>query len=121
MKRLLGVVVVLSCWLSNAAAAEPRPKLVVEGLRGPHSVAVGADRRIYVTEFDGRVVVIQDGKAVTFATGLGSPRGLVAFQQWLFVADTKRVWRIDLKGKVTEFAAEKAFPTPPTALKGITV
>jgi glucose/arabinose dehydrogenase len=121
MKRLLGVLVVLGCWLPTAASAEPMPKPIAEGLTDPHSVAVGADRRIYVTETDGRVVVIQDGKAVPFAKDLGSPSGLVAFQQWLFVADTKRVWRIDLKGKTTEFAGEKAFPTAPTALKGITV
>jgi glucose/arabinose dehydrogenase len=121
MKRLLGVLVVLCCWLPTAAAAEPMPKPVVTGLSKPHSVTVGFDRRIYVTETGGRVVVIQDGKAMPFATDLGSPRGLVAFQQWLFVADTKRVWRIDMKGKATEFAAEKAFPTPPSALKGITV
>jgi glucose/arabinose dehydrogenase len=121
MKRLLGVLVVLACWLPTAAAAEPKPKPLVTGLSKPHSVAVGFDRRIYVTETGGRVVVIQDGKAVPFATELGSPRGIVAFQQWLFVADAKRVWRIDQKGKATEFAAEKAFPTPPSALKGITV
>jgi glucose/arabinose dehydrogenase len=121
MKRLLGVLVVLGCWLSTAAAAEPMPKPLVTGLSKPHSVAVGFDRRIYVTETGGRVVVIQDGKAVPFATDLGTPRGVVAFQQWLFVADAKRIWRIDLKGKATEFAGEKAFPTPPTTLAWITV
>jgi glucose/arabinose dehydrogenase len=122
MKRLLGVLVVLACGLPTAAAAEPTPKTIVTGLSRAESVAVGFDRRIYVTEEgDGRVSVIQDGKAVQFATGLGHPRGLVAFQQWLFTADAKRVWRIDMKGKATELAAEKAFPTPPFALTGITV
>jgi glucose/arabinose dehydrogenase len=128
MKHLLGVLVVLGCWLATAAAAEPPPKPLVTGLKNPVGVTSAPDGRIYISEAgefdkdsDGRILVIQGDKAVPFATGLDDPKGLVAFQQWLFVIDKKRVWRIDMKGKVTEFASEKAFPTPPTFLRAITV
>ena len=112
----------------DTALPKPPPKSLVSGLKNPESVAVGTDGRIYVTEIgefdkdgDGRVLVIQDGKAVPFATGLDDPKGLVAFQQWLFVADKKRVWRIDKSGKAEEYASEKAFPVPPLFLNDITV
>jgi glucose/arabinose dehydrogenase len=101
---------------------------MVTGLKNPESVCVGLDGRIYVTcigEFDkdgdGSVMVIQDGKAKPFAEGLDDPKGIVAFQQFLFVADKKRVLRIDPKGKVTVVADEKAFPVPPMFLNDIAV
>jgi hypothetical protein len=56
---------------------------------------------------------------VPFATGLDDPRGLVGWKDWLFVADRKRVWRIDRKGKVSVFAAAAAFPTPPRSLADV--
>ena len=124
MKQLLGVVVVFACWLSTAAAAEPLPKPLVTGLKNPESVAVGMDGRIYVSEIgefdkdgDGRILVIDGDKAVPFATGLDDPKGLMAYKEWLFVADKKRVCRIDMKGKVTDFAPEKAFPIPAVVLE----
>ena len=46
---------------------------------------------------------IDDGKVVPFASGLDDPKGLVALQRWLFVADKKRVWRIDETGKAEVF------------------
>src|SRR5262249_32147620 len=51
--------------------------------------------------------------------GLDDPKGMTFFQNWLFVADKKRVWRIDAKGKKTEFAPAKAFPTEPRFLNDI--
>src|SRR5436853_359481 len=39
----------------------------------------------------------------------------------ILVADTPRVWRIDKKGKLEEFATAKAFPIEPRFLSGITV
>jgi glucose/arabinose dehydrogenase len=99
---------------------------MVTGLRTPESVAIGPDGRIYVTEIgapgkdgDGAVVVIQGGKAVPFATGLNDPKGLVAWRDWLFVADKDRIWRIDRKGKVSLVAGPNAFPTPPRFLNDI--
>jgi glucose/arabinose dehydrogenase len=109
-----------------APAAPPKP--LVEGLKNPTSVTVGSDGRIYVSELgepgkagNGRILVIKDGKAVPFTTGLDEPMGIVAFQGWLFVADKTRVWRIGKDGKATVFAAAKAFPTEPQSLRDIVV
>src|SRR6266404_8994751 len=104
-----------------AAPGEPKlPKPMISGLRDPGSVCVAGDGRVFVTEVghrtggDGRVMVIdKTGKAVPFAIGLDNPGRIVAWTNLLYVADNKRVRRIDLKGKVTVFADEKAFPRPP--------
>ena len=91
---------------STVSGDEPAVTRLAEGLKNPESVAIGADGTIYVstigkfdTDGDGEVVAIKDGKVVSFAMGLDDPKGLVAFQQWLFVADKTRVLRIDLKTK----------------------
>jgi glucose/arabinose dehydrogenase len=109
-----------------AAAAELPPLLT--GANHPQAVAVGPDGHVYVTvagevgkDGTGAVLVVADGKAVPFATGLDDPRGLVAWSEWLFVADRQRVWRIDRKGKANVFVAAAAFPTPPHALHAIDV
>ena len=116
-------------------AEKPVPKLVggkaalvpiVTGLKNPESVCIGADGRTYLTcigEFDkdgdGSVVVIVDGKAVPFATGLDDPKGIVAVGTDLFVADKTRVWRIDAKGKAAVHVSAKAFPMKPIFLNDI--
>src|SRR5262249_22685288 len=58
---------------------------------------------------------------VPFVTELSFPRGLVFFQEWLFVADGKRILRVDRKGKSEVFAAATAFPSPPNSLVDIEV
>ena len=78
------------------------------------------DGKVYVSvigEFDkpgdGAVVRIEDGKVVPFANGLDDPKGLVAFQQWLFVADRDKVVRGSTPRAKTEvIAGPDAFPTP---------
>jgi glucose/arabinose dehydrogenase/DNA-binding beta-propeller fold protein YncE len=111
---------------SPALAALPEP--MVSGLKNPESVCVGLDGRIYVTcigEFDkdgdGAVMVIEDGKAKPFAEGLDDPKGMVSFKQFLFVADKKRVVRVDPKGKVTVLAGSEKFPIPPIFLNDVAV
>lgn len=104
------------------------PKPFVTGLKNPESVTLGNDGRIYISEIgefekdgDGRIMVVgKDGKAMPFATGLDDPKGIVSWTNLLFVADNKRVVRIDPKGTVTVVADEKAFPTPPLFLNDIT-
>lgn len=127
--RRLSCLVCLLLGLASAAAAGDKklPKPLVTGLKNPESAAVGGDGRIYVTEIgefgkdgDGRVSVIdKTGKAVPFATGLDDPKGITAWTNLLFVADNKRVWKIDPKGKAVVFAAESAFPNPPVFLNDI--
>jgi len=104
----------------------PRP--VGHGLKIPESVCVGLGGKIFVTEIgefdkdgDGTVVQIVDGKAVPFVTGLDDPKGMVAFQTWLFVTDKTKVLRIDAKGKVSVFVGPDAFPTKPLFLNDIAV
>jgi glucose/arabinose dehydrogenase len=121
MTRFFGVLLGFGCLLGTASAADA-PKPLVTGIRNPGGVAAGPGGRVYVCErTDGRVLVVDGDKTAPFATGMDDPRALVGFQQWLFVADKKRVWRVDMKGKATELAPEKAFPTLPVSLAGITV
>ncbi len=142
MKRLLALIVVLASIAPAWAGGKKLPAPMISGLKNPESAVVGSDRRIYITEIgdfnkdaDGRVLVVgKDGKAEPFATGLDDPKGIVAWPQpsmsskdplpkvWhLFVADNKRVWKIDNTGKKTVFAPETAFPVPPLFLNDITV
>ncbi len=128
MKQVLGVIVGLGCWVSTAAAAAPLPRPLVTGLQGPSSVVAGSDGRIYLSaggaldkDGHGRILVLEDNQAKPFATGLDVPRGLVAYNEWLFVADRNRVWRIDKKGKTTIFAPISAFPVAPLSLDHLTV
>ena len=129
MNRSTWTIAILLSLPAAAAAQDKLPKPLLTGLVNPESVAVGPDRRIYITEIgefdkdgDGRVLVIDpDGKAVPFATGLDDPKGMVAWLNWLYVTDNKRVVKIDRKGKVEVIAAEAAFPTPPLFLNDIAV
>jgi glucose/arabinose dehydrogenase len=125
----LWLAAVLGAGLAAAALAVPRSTApLASKLVNPESVAVGADRRVYVSvigEFDkdgdGAVMVLEGGKAVPFARGLDDPKGLVAWQQWLFVADKTRVWRIDKAGNAEVFVAAAAFSSPPKFLNDLTV
>jgi len=94
----------------------------------PKSVCVGSDGRVYVTTIggfdvdgDGGVWVVDGDQALPFAAGLNDPKGMIAFKDSLFVADKKRVVRVDKKGKVTVLADAKAFPVPPVFLTGLAV
>lgn len=124
MNRFACRALVALAFVAPASAALPEP--MVTGLKNPESVCVGPGGRIYVTcigEFDkdgdGSVVVIENGKAKPFVEGLDDPKGIVAFQQNLFVADKKRVVRIGPTGKLVVVADQKAFPIPPIFLNDI--
>jgi glucose/arabinose dehydrogenase len=124
MKPLI-LTAVLLCAAPAAAAAPPRP--LAEGLKDPAAVAAGFGGKVYVCvpgaadkDGDGAVLLVENGKAVPYATGLDAPRGLVAFQKFLFVADRKRVWRVGEKGQVEVFVTPNAFPSEPQSLAGLT-
>jgi glucose/arabinose dehydrogenase len=126
--RFLCAATVLLSLSYATRAADALPKPMLTGLKNPESAIVGSDGRIYISvigEFDkdgdGAILVVDKGKAVPFATGLDDPKGLAVWQGMLFVADKKRVWRIDNKGKATVFADAKAFPKPPLFLNDLTV
>jgi glucose/arabinose dehydrogenase len=116
---LRAAAVLLSLVPATAAAQAPRP--LVTGLTNPASVAIGTDGRVYVTTADkgGAVLVVSKGTAAPFAAGLGEPRGLAAWREWLFVVDRQRVWRVGRTGKAEVFAAAGAFPAPPASLQDV--
>src|SRR5262249_17827739 len=127
MRRPLGLALVI-CSVASQAGAQATPTPVVTGLTNPESVALDSQGRMFVSvigerdrDGDGMVVRIDRGKAVTFASGLDNPRGLVAHDRWLFVADKTWVWRIDGEGKAEVFAPASAFPTPPRFLNDLAV
>jgi glucose/arabinose dehydrogenase len=109
-------------------AGEQPGKPLVSGLKNPTSVAGGPGGKVYVAlagdgKSDGAIVVIENDKAVPFATGLDEPRGLVAprNQKWLYVAEKQRIMRIDMKGKADVLVAADAFPQPPINLHDLTI
>src|ERR1700721_1997637 len=98
---------------------------------GPGGFGLPPNNRIFVTtigEFDkdgdGAVMAIENGKAVPFVTGLDDPKGMAAYQRWLFVADKTKVYRIDAMQKDPKaelFAPANAFPVPPLFLNDIAI
>lgn len=122
MRRMLLVPLLI---LAATAVAAQEPKRLASDLKNPESVAV-AYGKVFVTvigEFgkdgDGGVMVLDKGKATSFCGDMDDPKGIAAFQQWLFVADKKGVWKIDQKGKAELFAPAQAFPTPPLFLNDV--
>jgi glucose/arabinose dehydrogenase len=126
LKRFSAFAGIVLSLASFATAGERPPRPLVTDLKNPTAVAVGPGARVCVSvagepgkEGEGAVLVIENGKAVPFATGLDDPRGMVTWQEHLFVADRKRVWRIDAQGKAVVFAAAATFPAPPQSLTAI--
>ncbi len=127
MKAFL-TLIALSLAAGALVAADPLPKPLISGLTNPESVVIGPGGKLYVSvigEFDkdgdGSIVIIENGKATPFATGLDDPKGIAVYQKWLFVADKKRIWRIDDTGKAEVHVAAEAFPVPPLFLNDIHV
>ncbi len=114
--------------LAMAAPAE-RSRVVAQGLNHPWSVCLGFKDRLFATEIgarlgddsDGRVVVIDDGRPVAFATGLRDPRGMVYYRDTLFVVDGRKIVKIDEAGHATDYMVEANFPSPPQSLRDIAV
>lgn len=113
--------------LTLAATGAAGAQRVVEGLVNPESVLVGPRGDIYVSQIgefakdgDGSVVRVNaDGTLEPFATGLNDPKGLAHDGTHLYVTDRNQIWRIDAKGKVTEFVGRTAFPAVPKFLNDI--
>lgn len=115
--------------LALAQAASP-PTTVISGLRNPESVCVGPEGRLYVSEIgefgkdgDGRIAVIEEGKARTFYGGLNDPKGLVFMKDAFYVADKTRVLKISKDGELLVFQQflPENFPRPPLFLNDIAV
>ncbi len=125
MKKLI----CLACLLCGIAAASAKaaPKSLLTGLKNPTAICVAADGKVYLgmagdsDKDGGAIFLVEGGKAVPFASGLDQLAGIVARAEWVYVAGTKQVWRIDREGKAKVYAAPKAFPWPPYRLTGIDV
>jgi glucose/arabinose dehydrogenase len=116
MKSILALAAVLCS--AALVSAEPR-KVFVTGLKHPIGVTIGAGGKIYVAVINdkekleaGEVLRVEGEKTVPFASGFSYPTAVKAFQQWLYVADLKGIWRIDPKGKSELVAPISAFPKP---------
>jgi len=97
MRPALVLVFMVWCTVSLAGTQAP-PKDVVTGLTNPESVVVNPQGEVFVSvmgeadrDGDGAVLKIDHGKAVPFASGFDDPKGLVAYERWLFVADKHQV------------------------------
>ncbi|HEY1188344.1 MAG TPA: PQQ-dependent sugar dehydrogenase, partial [Gemmata sp.] len=129
MKRYLSFLLLLSG--PTCAAAADLPKPLADGMTNPESVAVAPDGRVFVSvigEFDkdgdGSVVVIENGKAVPFCSGLDDPKGLALFQNWLYVTDKTKLLRINIAAKAPKaevFVAAAKFPVAPQFLNDVAV
>lgn len=124
--RSLFVMVALAAASGQANAADPR---TLKGLAMPESAVVGGDGRVYVSEIgefgkegDGKITAIgKSGKAEPFAQGMDDPKGLDAFKGALYVADNKRIWKVDKQGQASVFVKTEAFPQPPLFLNDLTI
>jgi glucose/arabinose dehydrogenase len=109
-------------------SAAETPKSLLDGLKLPESVCVGPDGKMYVTEIgergkdgDGKVLVIENGKATTFAEGLDDPKGILFFKDALYLTDKTKVVKIDSNGKKSDLATADKFPVKPIFLNDIAI
>lgn len=125
MRVFVASMLVLTAWCWPAFARSPT---VVSGLKNPESAVVGPGGKVYVTVVgerdklgDGAVVIVDrdSGKITTFADCLDDPKGMVAVGDALYVADLRKVWKIDSKGKVEIFLEPEDFPRRPVYLLDI--
>lgn len=65
---------------------------------------------------DGKITVIRDGKASTFAGGLDDPKGIMFFHDALYVTEVTKIVRIDMQGKTSVAYGPEKFPKPPQLL-----
>ena len=99
----------------------------ITGLKTPESVVQAEDGKIYVSEIngfdkdgDGQISVIEHGVVSLFVDGLDDPKGLVIIDQALYVADKKKIIKIDLASKEKSvFAAPSDFILTPKFLNDL--
>jgi len=134
MQKKLLVYVFLMALISAGCIKEVKNNQVVmqkiTGLKMPESVVQAKNGKIYVSEIngfgkdgDGQITVIENGQAHLFAAGLDDPKGLAIIGQYLYVADNRKVLKIDLagakQGQIEVFAAATAFPEMPVFLNDL--
>ena len=98
------------------------------GFHDPESVAEGPDGAIYVSEIgernveDGKISKINlDGSISIVAEGLYDPKGIVFFQNKLYVTDRDVIIEVQLDGTSNVHIGTMAFPKTPVFLNDIDV
>ena len=123
--KLLWILLGLSM-LSSSVFAD----VVIDGFKMPESVAQDKDGNIYVSEIgerdvdkDGKITMIdKSGKRITIVDDLYDPKGLVLFDNKLYVTDRDVVVEVDLKSKSSAvYAGTMQFPRSPVFLNDIDV
>jgi sugar lactone lactonase YvrE len=128
VKRLLFAITLVGLVPNTGLAEDIKSVRLIADLPLPESAAVGSDGRIYVSTMgerdnltDGAIVTIAEGKATTFASGLGDPKGIAFWKGDLYVSDRTKVWKIPPSGKPDVFAEADDFPIPPLFFNDLTI
>src|SRR5690606_3558733 len=98
----------------------PNPESVIKGFGGKYYVTLMGTVR-NPGDGDGGIVVIEEGKAKPFVSGLHDPKGIVFVGDSLITADFTEVWRIDSKGEKKLLAGPEAFPNPVLFLNDVAI
>ncbi len=115
---------------STPLLAAELPKPILSGMVNPESVAIGPDKKIYLSiingekDGDGSIVRIEDGKAVPFVEGLDDPKGIAFFMNFLYVADKTKLLRIDIFAKPAKaevIVDATKFPVAPQFLNDVAI
>ena len=110
MRSLLGPALVVFVTVSPAKAQQT-PQVLVAGLKNPESVVLNEQGQMFVSvigerdrDGDGAIVKIDGRRSCHSQPASMIRRGSSLSIDELFVADKKRVWRIDESGKAEVFA-----------------
>ena len=121
-KTFFGFIVLIASLTINANET-------FSGFTMPESVAEGRDGAIYVSEMgerdvdkDGKISKInKEGVITTVAEGLYDPKGIVFFNDKLYVTDRDVVLEVSMNGSWIIYAGTMAFPKTPVFLNDIDV
>jgi gluconolactonase len=102
---------------------------IISGFKMPESVAEGTDGSIYLSEIgerdkdkDGKITKIdKNGNVSTVAEGLYDPKGIVFYNDKLYVTDRDAVLEVNLDGSWGVYAGTMSFPKTPVFLNDIDV
>ena len=118
------IIILIIIFFSLGINAEQK----YNGFTNPESVAEGPDGAIYVSEIgergveDGKISKInKDGSISLVAEGLYDPKGIVFFQDTLYVTDRDVIIEVQLDGTWNVHTGTMAFPKTPVFLNDIEV
>lgn len=123
MKKII-TAVLLTIFFNTSYSNE-----IISGFTKPESVAEGPDGSIYISEIgvkdkdkDGKITKIDtNGIISTVAEGLYDPKGIVFYDEKLYVTDRDVVIEVNLDGSWGVYAGTMSFPKTPVFLNDIDV